>query len=57
MTYRVVILASAEADIKVISGANRVIYEVRDETLYIHVICDSRMDLTALLHWRLLRSG
>ncbi|CAB3779936.1 type II toxin-antitoxin system RelE/ParE family toxin [Pararobbsia alpina] len=40
-----------------ISGANRVIYEVRDETIYIHVICDTRKDLVSLLHSRLLRSG
>ena len=40
-----------------ISGVNRVIYEVRDETIYVHVICDTRKDLVSLLHSRLLRHG
>jgi toxin ParE1/3/4 len=40
-----------------VSGANRVIYEVRDATIYIHVICDARRDLVSLLHSRLLRSS
>lgn len=39
-----------------ISGANRVVYQIADDTVYVHVVCDSRMDLTALLHRRLLRS-
>jgi plasmid stabilization system protein ParE len=39
-----------------ISGANRVIYQVTDDMVYIHIVCDSRMDLTSLLHRRLLRS-
>ena len=40
---------------QVISGMNRIIYEVRQDTLYIHVIVDGRRDLTALLTRRLLR--
>lgn len=39
-----------------LSGSNRVIYQVTDEVIYVHVVCDSRMDLTTLLHRRLLRS-
>lgn len=39
-----------------ISGANRVIYQVADNMVYVHIVCDLRMDLTALLHRRLLRS-
>jgi toxin ParE1/3/4 len=42
---------------QVISGSNRVIYQIADEIVYVHVVCDSRMDLTSLLHRRLLRSG
>jgi toxin ParE1/3/4 len=40
-----------------LSGPNRVIYEVHGETIYVHVVCDARMDLTSLLHRRLLRSN
>jgi hypothetical protein len=39
-----------------ISGAHRVIYQVADNMVYVHIVCDLRMDLTALLHRRLLRS-
>jgi plasmid stabilization system protein ParE len=39
-----------------LSGQNRVIYEVRDGTIYIHVITDTRRDLRTLLQKRLLRS-
>jgi plasmid stabilization system protein ParE len=39
-----------------ISSANRVIYQVADNMVYVHIVCDLRMDLTALLHRRLLRS-
>lgn len=38
-----------------ISGENRVIYEVRQQTVYIHLICDCRKDLAALLTRRLLQ--
>jgi toxin ParE1/3/4 len=40
-----------------ISGMNRIIYEVRDDTVYIHVICDTRRDMRSLLARRLLTSG
>lgn len=40
---------------QVVSGMNRIIYEVRQDTLYIHIITDSRRDLKALLTRRLLR--
>src|SRR5260370_35265074 len=39
-----------------LSGANRVIYEVRDDTIYIHVVVDTRRDLRTLLQKRLLRA-
>jgi toxin ParE1/3/4 len=34
---------------EVISGQNRVVYEVKDHTLYVHLIVDTRRDLIALL--------
>lgn len=40
---------------QVISGMNRIIYEVRQETVYIHIVCDTRKDMKALLTRRLLR--
>lgn len=40
---------------QVISGMNRVIYEVRQETVYIHIVADSRRDMKTLLARRLLR--
>ena len=33
---------------------NRVIYEVREQTVYIHIIADTRKDLQSLLIKRLL---
>ena len=30
-------------------GKNRIIYEIRDDTIYVHLIIDQRRDLTALL--------
>lgn len=39
-----------------LSGLNRVIYEVRDDTIYIHVVADTRRDLRTLLQKRLLRA-
>ncbi|BCT68164.1 type II toxin-antitoxin system RelE/ParE family toxin [Nitrosospira sp. NRS527] len=41
---------------QVISGMNRIIYEVRQETIYIHVVCDTRKDMKSLLKKRLLRT-
>lgn len=39
-----------------LSRQNRTIYEVCDETIYIHVVADTRRDLRTLLQKRLLRS-
>lgn len=39
---------------QVLSGMNRVIYEVREQTVYIHIIADTRKDLQSLLIKRLL---
>lgn len=41
---------------QVLSGMNRIIYEVREKIIYIHIIADARRDLRALLMRRLLRS-
>jgi toxin ParE1/3/4 len=41
---------------QVISGMNRIIYEVRSEVAYIHVICDVRKDLRSLLMKRILHA-
>jgi hypothetical protein len=40
---------------QILSGMNRIIYEVRQDTLYIHVIVDARRNMTSLLTRRLLR--
>ncbi|AQH01916.1 plasmid stabilization protein [Burkholderia sp. KK1] len=40
---------------QVLSGKNRVIYQVRDDILYIHLVCDTRRDLQALLQRIVLR--
>ncbi|TWC14853.1 MULTISPECIES: type II toxin-antitoxin system RelE/ParE family toxin [unclassified Pseudomonas] len=42
---------------QVLSGMNRIIYEVRGKTIYIHIIADSRKSLPALLMKRLLRGN
>jgi plasmid stabilization system protein ParE len=39
---------------QLICGMNRIIYEVRGDTLYVHVIVDTRRDLSALLLRRLV---
>ncbi|WP_454875029.1 hypothetical protein [Paraburkholderia xenovorans] len=39
-----------------LSRQNRTIYEVRDDTNYLHVVADTRRDLRTLLQKRLLRS-
>ena len=39
-----------------VAGMNRVIYEVRGQTLYIHIVCDTRKDMQSLLTRRLLRA-
>lgn len=40
---------------QVISGMNRIIYEVRGDTAYIHIVCDTRKDLRNLLMRRILK--
>lgn len=40
---------------QVLSGMNRVIYEVRQDVIYIHIIADTRRDTTTLLNKRLIR--
>lgn len=37
------------------SGVNRIIYEVRQDTVYIHIITDGRRDLKGLLLRRLCK--
>lgn len=41
---------------QIISGMNRIIYEIRQETIYIHIVCDNRRDLQGLLNRRMMRS-
>lgn len=40
---------------QVLSGINRIIYEVRQDVIYIHIIADTRRDMTTLLNKRLIR--
>jgi plasmid stabilization system protein ParE len=40
---------------QVISGMNRIIYEVRQEVIFIHIVCDTRRDMRTLLSRTLLR--
>jgi toxin ParE1/3/4 len=40
---------------QVIAGKNRIIYEVRHSTIYVHVVADCRRDMATLLARRLLR--
>jgi plasmid stabilization system protein ParE len=42
---------------QVISGLNRIVYEVRQDGIYIHMIVDVRRDMNALLMQRLLRGS
>lgn len=41
---------------QIISGVNRIVYEIRQETIYIHIVCDSRRDLQGILSRRMMRS-
>ena len=38
-----------------IAGQNRIIYEVRQKTVYVHVVVDTRRDMKSFLTRRLLR--
>ena len=40
---------------QILAGMNRVIYEIRQETIYIHIVCDNRRDMQSLLNRRMLR--
>lgn len=40
---------------QVISGMNRIIYETKGDTVYIHIVCDSRKDFRNLLMKRILK--
>lgn len=40
---------------QVISGMNRIIYEIKGDTVFIHLVCDSRKALKDALTRRLLR--
>lgn len=42
---------------QVISGMNRIIYEVRQDMVYVHAVVDVRRDMASLLTKRLLRSS
>lgn len=39
---------------QVLSGMNRIVYELRGDTAYVHLICDTRRDLQSMLTRRLL---
>jgi len=41
---------------QVVSGMNRVIYEIRQDVVFIHAIVDVRRDMISLLTRRLLRT-
>lgn len=40
---------------QVLSGMNRIIYEVRQDVIYIHIVADTRRDMSTLLNRRLVR--
>ena len=40
---------------QILSGKNRVIYEIRQDTVFIHVIVDTRRDMVSFLMARLVR--
>ena len=41
---------------QIIAGMNRIIYEIRSDVVYLHIICDSRREMKAMLTKRLLTS-
>lgn len=41
---------------QIIAGMNRVIYEIRQQTIYIHIVCDNRRYFQGLLSRRMMRS-
>lgn len=42
---------------QVISGRNRIIYEVAGQIVYIHIVCDTRRHFQTLLNQRLVHSA
>lgn len=40
---------------QILSGMNRIIYEVRQDVIYVHIVVDARREMNALLTRRLLR--
>lgn len=40
---------------QVMAGKNRIIYEIREDIVVIHIVCDTRRNLQSLLSRRLLR--
>lgn len=42
---------------QIISGKNRIIYEICDQAIHIHIIVDTRKDMQSHLTTRLLRPG
>ncbi|NUU36790.1 type II toxin-antitoxin system RelE/ParE family toxin [Pseudomonas sp. C2B4] len=42
---------------QVISGMNRVIYEIREQAVFVHIIADTRKSLPTLLMKRLLQGN
>ncbi|TXT24370.1 MAG: hypothetical protein FD134_1605 [Gallionellaceae bacterium] len=42
---------------QIVSGMNRVIYEARQNTIYIHIVADTRKDMKTLLIQRVLRDN
>ena len=42
---------------QIISGMNRVIYEIREQTVFVHIIADTRKSLPTLLMKRLLQGN
>ena len=41
---------------QIIAGMNRIIYEVRQENIYIHIVCDTRKDMKSILARRFVRT-
>ena len=42
---------------QVLSGMNRIVYEQRGDTAYIHIVCDTKRDLQGLLMKRIVNSS
>ena len=42
---------------QVMAGTNRIVYELRGDVVYIHIVCDTRRDLAGLLNRRLIRTS